>query len=162
VAKVIQLNTSLGGIPKFPIDRALVGSLGIYGDKHRFRYHGGPSKALLVAAAELIDELRSEGWPLFYGALGENLTTRGLVARDWRLGQRYRAGSVILEFTQPRQPCKALDRYGLGLQKRVYDQAVKANNHDSAKWGYSGLYAAVVQPGIIKPEDIIEAVKHDV
>jgi hypothetical protein len=43
---------------------------------HRFRLHGGPGKALLLLASEVIDALCAEGWPLFYGALGENLTTR--------------------------------------------------------------------------------------
>jgi len=41
-------------------------------------FHGGPKKAVLMASAEFIDELASRGFPVFYGAIGENLTVSGL------------------------------------------------------------------------------------
>ena len=74
--------------------------------------HGGPRKAILLVAAEVIDELTARGYPLFYGALGENLTTRGIDLRRLRIGDRLRAGGALLEITQPRGPCSALDVYG--------------------------------------------------
>jgi MOSC domain-containing protein YiiM len=158
---VIQINTSRGGLPKLPIISARVSRLGIVGDEHRFRYHGGPIKALLLASSVLIDELCAEGWPLFYGALGENLTVRGLDARFWRPHQRFRAGSVLLELTQPRDPCRKLNMYGKGIQERIFDELVKALDPGSPKWGYSGFYSSVLQAGRIRPDDIIEAVDHD-
>ena len=50
---------------------------GIQGDSWAHpQIHGGPRKALLIVCAEAIDELRAEGYPVFPGALGENLTVR--------------------------------------------------------------------------------------
>lgn len=154
--RIVQLNSSKGGVPKLPLLQADVDRFGIVGDGHRFRYHGGPRKALLVIASEFIDTLRAEGWPLFYGALGENLTTAGLDHRAWRPGDCYRAGEVTLRLTTPRQPCKTLNPYGAGIQKRIYDERVKALDVTSGHWGESGFYAAVVTPGVIRPDDIIE------
>ena len=48
----------------------------------------------------MVEELTSEGYPLFFGALGENITTRGLDRRTLRAGQRYRLGTeVTVELT---------------------------------------------------------------
>jgi MOSC domain-containing protein YiiM len=102
--RILQINISTGGVPKRPVSRAEVGTQGILGDVHRFRLHGGPGKALLLLASEVIDALCAEGWPVFYGALGENLTTRGLDHRMWHAGQRFRIGAVLLELTTPREP----------------------------------------------------------
>jgi MOSC domain-containing protein YiiM len=155
--KVIQINTSKGGVPKRPIPCAEVHPLGIAGDEHRYAAHGGPQKALLLIASEVIDQLREEGWPVFYGALGENLTTQGLDYRSWRAGKRYRVGGIVLELTTPRQPCSTLNPYGTGIQKRIYDERVHALDPQSVKWGLSGFYASVVKPGHIELNDIIEA-----
>ena len=54
-----------------------------------------------------MDELIERGYPLFYGALGENLTTRGIESADIRIGDQIRAGGALLEITQPRGPCSA-------------------------------------------------------
>lgn len=154
-ARVVQINISQGGVPKTPIESAEVGPLGISGDRHRYSMHGGPAKALLLLAAEVVDALRQEGWPVFYGALGENLTTQGLDHRSWRSGQLYRVGDTLIELTQPRDPCRTLDRYGRGIQRRIYDKQVAALDPSSKHWGESGFYAAVLQSGIIACTAII-------
>jgi MOSC domain-containing protein YiiM len=146
--RILQISISPGGVPKTPLARAEVGPLGIVGDGHRFRQHGGREKALLILASEVIVTLRAEGWPLFYGALGENLTTAGLDHRNWRAGQRFRIGEVLLELTTPREPCRTLNPYGPGIQKRL-----------RAKWGEGGFYAAVLVGGILTAEAIIEVVE---
>lgn len=148
---VIQINVSRGGVPKLAIEVGDVGLRGLAGDEHRYRYHGGPSKALLVMASELIDKLVDEGWPVFYGALGENLTTAGLDYRLWRGGMRLNLGEVLLELTTPRRPCVTLDPYGVGIQKRIFDRKVKAGDPTSSHWGESGFYASVIKPGRIAP-----------
>ena len=76
----------------------------------------------------MVDELIARGYPLFYGALGENLTTRGLEIRDLRIGDQLRAGGAMLEITQPRGPCRQLDVYGASLKQEIYDQKVKARD----------------------------------
>jgi MOSC domain-containing protein YiiM len=159
-ARIIQLNISPGGLPKQAIHSAEVTRLGITGDVQRNKkYHGGPSKALLLIAAEVIDTLKQEGWPLFYGALGENLTTEGLDHRQWRAGQRFQAGGVCLELTTPRQPCRNLYRYGTGLAKQIYDAGVKRGNPSSIYWGMSGFYASVIEEGNIHTLDRIKPVE---
>ena len=154
--RILQINVSQGGVPKFPVEQAIVGSLGIEGDSHRYRLHGGPKKALLLIASEVVKALREEGWPLFYGALGENLTTQGLNHRSWRAGQRFRTGDLVLELTEPRAPCKTLNPYGAGIQSRIYDTQVKARDATSRHWGESSFYAAVINGGLLRPNDILE------
>ena len=155
--RVLQINISNGGVPKRSIQRADVTSLGIVGDIQRNRkYHGGPQKALLLIASEVIDRLAAEGWPVFYGALGENITTVNVDHRSWRPGLCYRIGAVLVALTTPRQPCATLNSYGPGIQKRLYDKQVKLLDPDSRHWGESGFYAAVLEPGSIMVNDILE------
>lgn len=150
---VVQLSISPGGLPKRPIGEARLGPLGLEGDRHAHPHiHGGPQQAILVVCAEVIEELVGEGYPLFYGALGENITTRGLDRRTLRAGQRYRIGTeAIIELTKPRGPCKALDVYDERLKSVVYDARVKARDPQSPRWGMSGFYASVVSGGLVLP-----------
>jgi MOSC domain-containing protein YiiM len=159
-ASVLQINVSPGGVPKLPIPQGVVTPLGIAGDGHAHpQIHGGPRKAILLITAEGIDELKAQGFPLYHGALGENLTTQGLDRRKIRIGQRYRIGDILLEITKLRQPCDTLSVYGLGrIQKAVYDEAVKAGNPESPRWGLGGFYAAVLRTGTIHPGDPIQLV----
>lgn len=156
---IVQISVSPGGLPKTPIERATVAELGIQGDdQFDKKHHGGPRRALLLIAAEVVDALQAEGWPVFYGALGENLTTRGLDPSAWRPGQRYRAGSIVLELTVPRGPCGNLNRYGRGIQERIYDSRVKVLDPGSPHWGLSGFYASILKDGELRTEDIIELI----
>jgi MOSC domain-containing protein YiiM len=159
-ASVLQINVSPGGVPKRPIPDGVVTPLGIAGDGHANpQVHGGPRKAILLITSEGIDELKEQGFRLYPGALGENLTTQGLDRRSVRIGQRYRIGDVLIEITKLRQPCETLNVYGTGtIQKAVYDQEVKAGNPASPRWGLGGFYAAVLQTGTVHPGDPIELV----
>ncbi|HYK17952.1 MAG TPA: MOSC domain-containing protein [Bryobacteraceae bacterium] len=158
---ILQINISPGGIPKRPILEAVVTREGIRGDAWAHpEFHGGPNQALLLITSEGIAELVSQGFPLYAGALGENLTTVGLDRRQMRPGQRYRAGEVLLELTKPRSPCGALSVYGPGIQHAVYDAQVRAGDTQSPRWGLGGFYARVIQPGVIRPHDIITLVDH--
>ena len=155
-ASILQVNISPGGVPKRPIPAGIVTPLGITGDGHNNpQVHGGPRKAVLLVTSEGIDELKEQGFPLYSGALGENLTTRGLDRRTVRIGQRYRIGDVLLEITRLRQPCENLNVYGPGIHKAVFDQDAKAGNTASPVWGLGGFYASVLQPGTIHPGDPI-------
>ncbi len=160
---IVQINISPGGIPKCPIPEAEVLSGGIRGDSWAHpKIHGGPNQALLLIGVEAIDHLRSFGYPLFYGALGENLTIAGLDRTRMRAGQRYRAGGVLLDLTKLREPCATLDEYGIGIQRLMYDKFVKDGDVGSPKWGLGGFYARVVEPGIIRVQDTITLVDHGV
>jgi MOSC domain-containing protein YiiM len=158
-ASILQVNVSPGGVPKRPIPAGVVTSLGLAGDEHAHpQLHGGPRQAILLITSEGIDELKEQGFPLYHGALGENLTTIGLNRRSVRIGQRYRIGQVLLEITKLRAPCETLTPYGPGIQRAVYDQDVKAGSPASPRWGLSGFYASVLQAGTIHPGDPIQLV----
>ncbi len=159
MSSVIQINISPGGIPKRPIAEALVTPECIRGDACAHpRIHGGPSKAVLIITSEGIAELVAQGFPLYNGALGENLTTAGLDRSQMRIGQRYRVGEVMLELTKVRVPCSALDVYGPDIKEAIYDAQAKAGDPASPRWGLSGFYARVVRPGVIRAHDIITLV----
>ena len=154
---IVQLNISRGGLPKRPVAPATIMPLGVEGDAHDHpQFHGGPLKAVLIIASEVVDELQRRGYPVYYGALGENLTTRGLVIRDLRIGDRLRAGGAMLEITAPRVPCHQLDVYGPTIKQEIYDRKVKALDPSSARWGMSGFYASVLSPGPVGAGDPIE------
>lgn len=156
---IIQVNISPGGLPKRPVSGGFLTPSGIEGDGHAHpEIHGGPRKAILLIASEVIEELQARGYPVFYGALGENFTTRGIDVRRLRTGDRLRAGGARIEITQPRGPCSALDIYGETIQREIYDQRVKALDAGSPRWGMSGFYASVVEPGPVSPGDIIAVV----
>ncbi len=151
-----QINVSLGGIPKRPIPAGRVTSLGIEGDVHAHpQVHGGPRKAVLLITSEGIDELKQQGFPLYHGALGENLTTTGLDRRTFRIGQRYRVGEVLIEITKIREPCETIQQYGRGIHKAIYDAEIKAGNAASPRWGLGGFYASVLRPGTVRAGDPI-------
>jgi MOSC domain-containing protein YiiM len=156
---ILQVNISPGGLPKRAIPEGFIGSLGIEGDRHAHpQVHGGPRQAILIIASETVEELKERGYPLFYGAMGENLTTRGLAIRDIRIGDQIRAGRALIEITKPRGPCSALDVYGDNLKAEVYDAKVKARDYTSPRWGMSGFYASVVEPGPVRAGDAISVV----
>ena len=153
---IVQINISPGGVPKRPIAEAEVTLEGIRGDSWAHPdIHGGPNQAVLLITSEGIDELIAQGYPVFPGALGENLTTIGLDRRQMRIGQRYRVGEVMLELTKMRAPCTTLDVYGSSIKHAVYDAQVKAGDASSPRWGLGGFYARVLKSGFIRPKDII-------
>ena len=150
---VVQVNLSLGGLPKRPVPEALLTSLGFEGDDHLHpASHGGPLKAVLLGTAESTDDLIARGFPLVYGALGENVTTRGLERRELRSGMRFRVGQAVIELTEFRTPCSALDVYGRGLRGLIPDKGAVPSDPG---WAMGGFYASVVETGWVRAGDII-------
>ncbi len=153
---IIQISISRGGLPKFAVAEGRLDFLGIEGDLHAHpQIHGGPEQAVLLITQEGLEELIGRGYPLYAGAMGENLTTRGLDRRYLRIGQQLRAGSALIEITKLRGPCSALDVYGERLKSEVYG---KTKHEGAAWWGLSGFYARVLEPGRVRTNDIIEIV----
>jgi MOSC domain-containing protein YiiM len=107
-----------------------------------------------MISAELIDSLTARGFPLFYGALGENLTVSGFDPHLWRAGQRYRIGAdAVIEFTTLRAPCANLNVYGSiygkAIHGELYDAQCKAGDVAAAHWACGGFYARVIHAGLI-------------
>jgi len=139
-----QINRSNGGMPKRAVSQpVMVDVEGVEGDRHlNPRYHGGQKKAVLMIAAEIVDDLAARGFPVYYGALGENLTVFGLDPLGWRSGQRYRIGEdVVIELTTLRTPCGSLDVYGPEIKDELYGSP--------PKWAHGGFYARVIHPGLL-------------
>jgi MOSC domain-containing protein YiiM len=157
IASIVQINVSEGGVPKRAVNQGTVTRLGIEGDAHDHpEIHGGPQKALLLITSEGIAELVAAGYPLYAGALGENITTSGLDRRELRIGHRLRLGTqVLVEITRLRVPCKTIAKYGADIGAAVYDKSVKAGDSHSPRWGLSGFYARVLEEGTIRPGDQI-------
>jgi MOSC domain-containing protein YiiM len=154
---ILQISVSPGGVPKSAVPEGTLTPIGLEGDSHAHPdIHGGPKQAVLLITAEGIEELCVQGFPLSYGSLGENLTTLGIARREWRAGQRWHVGAeAVIEITKRRAPCQTLSVYGPGIQAAVYDALAAAGDPSSPKWGLSGFYASVVQPGVIRPGDEI-------
>lgn len=147
-----QINRSPGGLPKRAVPGPVfLDTLGIEGDLHRNTVlHGGPDKAVLMLAAELIDGLSARGFPVYYGAFGENLTVSGLDPHLWRSGQRYRIGDdVLIELTALRTPCANLHVYGPPVKAELYDAQCQAGDVTSPRWAHGGFYARVLKPGLL-------------
>ena len=154
---ILQVSVSKGGVPKYAIPEGTLTPIGFEGDRHANPdIHGGARQAVLLITAEGIAELAALGFPLTHGSLGENLTTSGIAHRDWRAGQHWRIGpEAVIEITKRRAPCQALNVYGPGIQTAIFDALAGNGDPSSPKWGLSGFYASVVQPGVIRPGDEI-------
>ena len=162
---VQQVSISKGGVPKLAVPEAWASPLGLEGDGHNHpQFHGGLSKALLLVSLEDLEALQAEGFPVFPGALGENLTIRGIDFRKLRSGQRFVVGDAAIELTTLRQPCSALDGYNVSpdtpIQKRLYDARAKAGDPSSPVWAMGGFYASVVQRGLINTGATIALADH--
>ena len=153
---VVQISISAGGVPNHAIDEGHVTTCGIKGDGWRHpQFHGTPKRAILLITAEGMDELEAQGFPVYYGALGENLTSRGLDRRSLRIGQRFRAGEAVIELTEVRFPCGTLDVYGTAIQAAIFGLRAQGWDPTSPVWGLSGFYASVAEPGIVRAGDSI-------
>jgi MOSC domain-containing protein YiiM len=115
--------------------------------------HGGVHKAVYAYPSEHYawwrDWLRATDLP--WGALGENLTTEGLLEAAVRIGDRLRIGSAVFTITQPRLPCFKLGiRHGRpGIVKHF------------EKSGRCGFYLSVVREGDVGAGDGIEILDRD-
>lgn len=151
VGSVAAVNASEGGVPKQPLDMAVVGPGGLEGDHQRARqHHGRPSQALSLWSADVIAALAAEGHPVAPGAAGENLTVAGL---DWsalRPGVRLAVGddpstAVVAELTWWAEPCRTISRCFADRKFSRIDHA----HHP----GWSRAYAAVLRGGDVRPGD---------
>jgi MOSC domain-containing protein YiiM len=147
--RIHQLNISAGGVPKLPVPRSRVGTLGLEGDGHRYHGHGGPDKAVCLFALETIEKLRGEGHLIEPGAAGENVTTVGLDFGALPTGTRLGLGAqVIVELTEPAAPCRTIAHC---FADRDSGRIAADRAPDDVR-----MYARVVREGEIAPGDPIE------
>ena len=152
MARVEQISLSKGGVPKLPVQEAVIGPLGVEGDDHNDKKnHGGPDRALCLYSLEVIQALQAEGHPIAPGNTGENVTISGL---DWESvvpGVRLRLGSdVLVEVTAYTTPCDT----NIAYFKDGDFTRMGQKQHP----GWSRVYARVLSGGTLRPGDPVEVV----
>ncbi|MEW9700555.1 MOSC domain-containing protein [Paenibacillus sp. SI8] len=142
------------GIYKSPVSSSLyVSKVQLDGDGQAdLINHGGEDKALCVYCEEhyLYWETAMDK-KLEFGAFGENLTVRGLSEQEVCIGDTFEIGEVVVQVSQPRQPC-----FKLAKRYDVADLAVQVQDT-----GYTGYYFRVLKEGIIPVNPPIKLLEKD-
>jgi MOSC domain-containing protein YiiM len=140
----------------------LLTGLGVEGDapmgttvKHRSRVAKDPTAPNLrqvhLIHAELHDELEAAGFRLTPGAMGENVTTRGVDLLGLPTGTRLRLGkAAVIEVTGLRNPCAQLNKIQPGLMAATLDR-----DADGGLIRKAGIMAIVLAEGEVEPGDTI-------
>jgi len=140
----------------------LVAGLGVAGDahsgvtvKHRSRVARDPTQPNLrqvhLIHAELHDELRTSGFAVSAGDMGENVTSRGIDLLSLPAGTRLLLGDeAVVEVTGLRNPCAQLDRFQPGLMAAV----LRRDEHGGLV-RKAGVMAVVLDGGTVRIGDPI-------
>lgn len=123
--------------------------------KHRSRVAKNPDAPNLrqvhLIHAELFDELRTAGFEVSAGLMGENITTSGVDLLGLPTGTRLRLGDeAVVEVTGLRNPCRQLDGLMPGLMQATLDRDAGGNLVRKA-----GIMAIVITGGDIRTGDPI-------
>ena len=148
-----QGKTVTTGIFKDPVEgRVQLRSLNLEGDAQAdLTVHGGHDKAVYAYPIEHYDYWRQALPEITFnpGIFSENLTIRGLLEQEVKVGDRFRIGSVELMATQPRLPCYKLGiRFGRAdIVKLFLDSQL------------TGIYFRVLQEGDVAAGDQMERIE---
>ncbi len=138
----------------------LIEGLGVAGDahagktvRHRSRVRANPDQPNLrqvhLIASELIEEVNGEGFDIALGALGENITTRGIDLIDLPRGTVLRLGDgAAIEVTGLRNPCSQIEDYRPGLLKRMIGK-----REDGTPLLRTGIMTVVRKGGVVRAGD---------
>jgi MOSC domain-containing protein YiiM len=123
--------------------------------KHRYHVSKNPDAPNLrqvhLMHEELFDELRAGGFVVQPGAIGENVTTRGVDLLALPRGARLRLGAeAVIEVTGLRNPCRQIDAFQSGLTA-----AVLGRDSEGRLIRKAGVMAIVVNGGDVKAGDMI-------
>ncbi|MEI9906622.1 MAG: MOSC domain-containing protein [Actinomycetota bacterium] len=109
--------------------------------------HGGVNKAVYAYAREDADWWEKElGVEIPNGRFGENLTTQGIDVTNAVIGEIWRLGSVVLEVSEPRIPCKVFSGF--------WDRPTLIKEFTQAE--RSGSYLRIVEEGDVGAGDTID------
>jgi MOSC domain-containing protein YiiM len=142
----------------------LVAGLGVEGDahlglktQHIYQMRKDPNAPNLrqvhLIHEELFQELKTAGFDVAPGAIGENVTTRGLDLLQLPRGTRLRLGAqAVIELTGLRNPCRQLDAFASGLTAAVLERDAEGRLIRKA-----GVMAIVIEDGDVRAGDSIVA-----
>jgi len=141
----------------------LVAGLGVEGDAHmgekvKHRYHilkKGPDAPNLrqvhLIQEELFEELHAAGFNVQPGAMGENVTTRGIDLLALPMHTHLGLGDeAVIEITGLRNPCRQIEAFQQGLLSAVLGLDSEDNLIRKA-----GVMAVVVRGGPVKAGDAV-------
>ena len=150
---VVAVSASAGhGFSKLPqASIRLIAGIGVEGDahsgptvQHRSRVAADPGQPNLrqvhLMQAELHDELGTAGFDVTPGALGENITTRGIALLSLPVGTILAIGQAVIAVAGLRNPCRQLNEFAEGLMNAV--SYVDSNGRLVRKAGIMGLVVA--------------------
>jgi MOSC domain-containing protein YiiM len=163
-AAVVSVNlSSKHTFSKAPVESiTLLAGLGVEGDahcgalvKHRYRVKQDPTQPNLcqvhLLPSELFDELAASGFMVAPGAIGENITTRGVDLINLPVGTLMQLGETAqIEVTGLRSPCVQINRFQPGLLPAVLEKEPSGKTIRKA-----GIMAIVRSGGLVKPGDTI-------
>lgn len=138
----------------------LIAGLGVEGDAHagptvmhRHARAKNPEKPNLrqvhLIAQETLKELGAQGFDVYPGAIGENITTQGIALLDLPAGTRLRIGDeAVVEITGLRSPCKLIEGFQEGLMYALLDKTP-----DGRVIRKAGVMGIVIEGGVIRAGD---------
>ncbi len=143
---IVSVNTSGGGIPKLPVEQCEVTLSGLAGDEHNHEKHRSPMVAVSLLDEEDLRDLKDEGFDVYPGATGENVTVRGMNVDELSIGDVLQfSGGLRVEVTKMRKPCYVLDAIDPELKKVIV--------------GRCGVMAKVLEPAVVSAGEVIEVVE---
>ena len=120
MATLLSINISSGGIPKLPVPSCAVSFKGLAGDERDHDKHYTLDRAVSLVDTEILEQLKTEGYDVSAGAIGENLTVEDLDVQALAPGDRLAfSGGVVIELAEARKPCFVLDTLGVALKKDI-------------------------------------------
>ncbi len=139
----------------------LIGGLGVEGDahagrrvRHRSRVAANPEQPNLrqvhLIHAELHEELAAEGFEVESGAMGENVTTKGVDLLGLARGTRLVLAEAVVEITGLRNPCAQLDGLVPGLMART-----AYRGREGRLVRRAGVMGIVIRGGVVRAGDSI-------
>ena len=116
----------------------LIEGFGIEGDAHAGRWH----RQISLLSYESIQDFKARGAQVRDGSFGENLITEGIDLSKLSVGTLLRAGEALLRVTQIGKECHSLCAIGRAMGSCIMPS--------------EGIFAEVLEGGLIKARDIIE------
>ena len=145
------------GLPKIPVDYAMVIFAGLTNDYNNYRQEslaGALDQAILIMTADIFKQLLQENWNITAGDLGENFTIQDIKYTDLEKGQKFSLGKeVIIELTKKARPCRNLASIPSIGEEKV--SAFIKTMIDRRGW-----YAKVLKEGKVEKNDKFVLIKN--